>query len=75
MQDTWVNLPTGDVTFLFSDIEGSTRLAQQLGAPAWAGILGEHDRAADLAVGWAADPWSSTRAMGSSPCLPNQPGR
>ena len=50
MQDTWVNLPTGDVTFLFSDIEGSTRLAQQLGAPAWAGILGEHDRAADLAV-------------------------
>ena len=36
-------LPTGTVTFLFSDIEGSTRLAQELG-PRWAEILSEHRR-------------------------------
>ena len=29
-------LPTGTVTFLFSDIEGSTRLAQDLGHEGWA---------------------------------------
>ena len=46
-----MDLPSGDVTFLFSDIEGSTRLAHQLGAPAWSALLREHDRAADVAVG------------------------
>jgi predicted ATPase/class 3 adenylate cyclase len=34
-------LPTGTVTFLFSDIEGSTRLAQVLGSR-WTGVLSEH---------------------------------
>jgi predicted ATPase/class 3 adenylate cyclase len=34
-------LPTGTVTFLFTDIEGSTRLLQQLGAE-YARALGEH---------------------------------
>ena len=34
-------LPTGTVTFLFTDIEGSTRLLQQLG-DAYAGVLSEH---------------------------------
>jgi len=34
-------LPTGTVTFLFSDIEGSTRLAQELG-PRWSDVLTEH---------------------------------
>jgi predicted ATPase/class 3 adenylate cyclase len=33
--------PTGTVTFLFTDIEGSTRLAQTLGE-AWAALLGRH---------------------------------
>jgi len=28
------DLPTGTVTFLFSDVEGSTRLLQALGAEA-----------------------------------------
>jgi predicted ATPase/class 3 adenylate cyclase len=36
-------LPTGTVTFLFTDIEGSTRLLQQLG-DAYPGILSEHHR-------------------------------
>jgi predicted ATPase/class 3 adenylate cyclase len=44
-------LPTGTVTFLFSDIEGSTRLLQQLG-PNYARVLGEHQ--ALLRAAWAA---------------------
>jgi predicted ATPase len=36
-----VELPTGTVTFLFTDIEGSTRLLQQLG-DGYAGVLAEH---------------------------------
>ncbi len=34
-------LPTGIVTFLFTDIEGSTRLADRLGG-AWSGVLERH---------------------------------
>ena len=36
-----VDLPSGTVTFLFTDIEGSTRLLQALG-DRYAGLLGEH---------------------------------
>jgi predicted ATPase/class 3 adenylate cyclase len=35
------NLPSGTVTFLFTDIEGSTQLLQRLG-DAYARVLGEH---------------------------------
>lgn len=35
-------LPTGSVTFFFSDIEGSTRLLQALGAERYAAVLAEH---------------------------------
>jgi len=35
-------LPTGTVTYLFTDIEGSTRLVQQLGTQAWSAILERH---------------------------------
>ena len=38
------DLPTGTVTFLFTDIEGSTRLLQQLGASGYADALAEHRR-------------------------------
>ena len=37
-------LPTGTVTFLFTDVEGSTRLLHELGAEAYAGALAEHRR-------------------------------
>ena len=40
MQD----LPTGTVTFLFTDVEGSTRLLRELGARAYADALAEHRR-------------------------------
>ena len=36
-------LPTGTVTFLFTDIEGSTRLLEELG-PRYGGVLEEHRR-------------------------------
>ena len=34
--------PTGEVTFLFTDVEGSTRLVQALGASGWAPVLSRH---------------------------------
>ena len=37
-------LPRGTVTFLFTDIEGSTRLLEQLGAEAYAQALADHRR-------------------------------
>ncbi|HUG29693.1 MAG TPA: tetratricopeptide repeat protein [Candidatus Limnocylindria bacterium] len=45
------DLPTGRVTFLFTDIEGSTRLVQQLGAGEYRRLLGEHSTILRAAVG------------------------
>src|SRR5215471_17621595 len=45
-------LPTGTVTFLFSDIEGSTRLLQWVGGERYAGLLTQHQ--ALLRAAWAA---------------------
>jgi predicted ATPase/class 3 adenylate cyclase len=39
------SLPAGTVTFLFTDIEGSTRLLDELGAERYAVALAEHRRA------------------------------
>jgi predicted ATPase/class 3 adenylate cyclase len=36
------DLPTGTVTFVFTDIEGSTRLAGQLGTQRWGEVLTQH---------------------------------
>jgi len=38
------DLPSGTVTFLFTDVEGSTRLLQELGADQYAHALSEHRR-------------------------------
>ncbi len=38
------NLPTGTVTFLFTDIEGSTELVQRLGDHRFAEVLADHQR-------------------------------
>lgn len=38
------DLPSGTVTFLFSDVEGSTKLLHALGAEAYADALSEHRR-------------------------------
>lgn len=37
------DLPTGTVTFFFSDMEGSTKLVQELG-DLWPAVLADHDR-------------------------------
>jgi predicted ATPase/class 3 adenylate cyclase len=42
-------LPTGTVTFVFTDIEGSTRLVQTLGE-AWVGALDDHNRLVRRAI-------------------------
>jgi class 3 adenylate cyclase len=39
------DLPTGTVTFLFTDVEGSTKLLHGLGADAYASALAERRRA------------------------------
>jgi predicted ATPase/class 3 adenylate cyclase len=39
-----MTLPSGTVTFLFTDVEGSTRLLHELGAEAYADALAEHRR-------------------------------
>src|SRR6187200_361702 len=39
-----MNLPTGTVTFVFTDIEGSTRLLKQLGDTEYATLLAVHRR-------------------------------
>ena len=38
------DLPTGTVTFLFTDVEGSTRLLHELGAEGYSEVLAEHRR-------------------------------
>jgi predicted ATPase/class 3 adenylate cyclase len=39
-----IELPTGTVTFLFTDIEGSTKLLHELGVEAYSDVLAEHRR-------------------------------
>ena len=56
-------LPTGTVTFLFSDIEGSTRLAQALGAD-WPPLLERHRQIARAA--WAASGGTEVGTEGDS---------
>jgi len=38
------DLPSGTVTFLFTDIEGSTKLLHELGADGYVQALGQHRR-------------------------------
>jgi predicted ATPase/class 3 adenylate cyclase len=45
------DLPAGTVTFLFTDVEGSTKLLHELGAEAYAAALAEHRRIVREACG------------------------
>ncbi|MFL5717032.1 MAG: adenylate/guanylate cyclase domain-containing protein, partial [Chloroflexota bacterium] len=44
------DLPAGTVTFVFTDVEGSTRLLDELGPPAYADALAGHRRIVREAV-------------------------
>ena len=48
------DLLTGTVTFLFTDVEGSTQLLHELGGEAYADALAEHRRIVREARGWDA---------------------
>jgi len=71
------SLPAGTVTFLFTDIEGSTRLLQQLG-DRYAEVLATHHRLLCTAIQGAHGHEVDTQGMPSShrflgpgmPCLP-----
>src|SRR5438445_11036502 len=45
------NLPSGTVTFLFTDVEGSTKLLHDLGAEEYSRVLAEHRRVLRAAFG------------------------
>jgi class 3 adenylate cyclase len=59
-----VQLPTGTVTFLFTDIAGSTRLLHQVGGERYAELLGQHQ--ALLRAAWAAHRGSEIDTAGDS---------
>ena len=62
-----MGLPTGPaVTFLFTDIEGSTRLERSVGSAAWAGIVARHDRLLREAIEAHGGSSSRPRVMRSS---------
>ena len=46
-----IDLPAGTVTFLFTDVEGSTKLLHELGAEGYARVLAEHRRVLREAFG------------------------
>jgi hypothetical protein len=51
--NTTLHMPTGTATFLFTDIERSTRMVQELGQR-WLGVLEAHNRMLREADrGWA----------------------
>jgi predicted ATPase len=64
-----VNLPTGTVTFLFTDIERSTRLLSELGDE-YADVLAEHHRRIRDAVGRHGGIEMSTQGDGFSVVFP-----
>jgi predicted ATPase/class 3 adenylate cyclase len=43
MTPTETNLPQGTITFMFTDVEGSTRLLERLGDNAYRGVLERHN--------------------------------
>ena len=66
-------LPTGTVTFLFTDIEGSTRLLHELGAEAYAEALAEHRRLLREAfAATAASRWTRRATRSSTPSRPRR---
>jgi len=65
-------LPSGTVTFLFTDIEGSTALLHELGAEAYAEVLAEHllaEHRRVLRKAFAADAGVEVDTQGDALCV------
>ena len=68
MPDARSDLPSGTVTFLFTDVEGSTKLLHELGAEAYAEALAEHRSVIRAACEpTAASRWIRRATRSSSP--------
>jgi len=67
-------LPTGTVTFLFTDIEGSTKLLHELGAEAYADSLAEHRRILRAAFGASGGCEVDTQGDAFFVAFPTAPG-
>jgi predicted ATPase len=68
------DLPTGVVTFLFTDLEGSTRLLHELGAERYAEALAEHRRVIRAACAAEGGVEVDTQGDAFFFAFPNAPG-
>jgi class 3 adenylate cyclase len=66
--------PTGTVTFLFTDVEGSTQLLDELGAQEYAKALAEHRRVVRTAVDAHGGVEVDTEGDGFFVAFPTAPG-
>ena len=70
------DLPSGTVTFLFTDVEGSTKLLHELGAEAYAEALAEHRRLIrEACAATAGSRWTPRATRSSSPSPPRRGAR
>jgi predicted ATPase/class 3 adenylate cyclase len=68
------DLPTGTVTFLFTDVEGSTKLLHELGAVRYAEALAEHRRVARAAFAAHGGVEADTQGDAFFVAFPTAPG-
>ncbi len=68
------DLPTGTVTFLFTDVEGSTKLLHELGPEAYAEALAEHRRVLRAAFGAGGGVEVDTQGDAFFVAFPTAPG-
>ena len=69
------DLPSGTVTFLFTDIEGSTTLLRELGPERYADVLKEHRRVLRRAFAASAGVEIDTRGDAFFVAFPTAEGR
>ena len=71
---TGSELPSGTVTFLFTDVEGSTKLLHELGAEAYSAVLAEHHRVLREAIGQGGGVEVGTEGDAFFVAFPTAPG-
>jgi class 3 adenylate cyclase len=67
--------PSGTVTLVFTDIEGSTRLLHELGRDAYREVLAEHRRIVRDEYGYTGAYWRSRALLGLAVFDNHQPPR